>query len=114
MKVGAIVFCNVGTLRTSDDFCGLDVITFTPWTTTTPPIGWHPASADCLDGWLRYWNGAMWSAPVHESAADADLDRLRSVTDQAAPAVVWWRSYSPEFLSWLDAEAARPPLSCAA
>lgn len=90
------------------------MLTFSPWTNATPTTGWHNASADREGGYLRHFNGEAWSVPVHEDASDAELDRLQSVVDPVPPAVVWWRSLSPEFVAWLDAEAVRPLLPCAA
>lgn len=92
---------NLGSLLTDQ----LTVITFTPWTSDTPPLGWHFASTERNPEWLRFWNGAVWSVRVHESAPEAELERNRTTPDVAlASATVWWRALTPGSLAWLEAE----------
>lgn len=86
---------------------GRPLISFTPWSKGRPPRGWHFASADRDPERLRYWDGSVWSASVHESVPGADLERARRTPDrEASPRFVWWRSLTAESRAWLAAEGA--------
>ena len=86
---------------------GRAVIEFTRWTKDTPPSGWHFASAGRNPELLRFWDGMMWSEPVHESASETEFERVGRLPDMTVtPSAVWWRTLTAESLAWLHAEGA--------
>lgn len=80
-------------------------MTLTPWTTDTPPQGWHFADTDRNPEWLRYWDGRAWSLAVHESAPEAEFEERQATHDaRLTSVVVWWRALTATSLAWLEAE----------
>jgi len=83
------------------------MIEFTRWKKDAPPLGWHFASADRNPELLRFWDGALWSEPVHESASEKEFERAGRLPDLTVmPGAVWWRTLTAASLAWLHAEGA--------
>ncbi|MGN6525795.1 MAG: DUF2510 domain-containing protein [Burkholderiaceae bacterium] len=69
---------------------------FTPWTTIQPPYaGWYLCPVEAQ----RYWDGAAWSDPVHESARTEGENSIPIPPRDllAVAGAVPWRVWSSAF-----------------
>lgn len=65
-------------------------MTATAWSQSEPPIpGWYTASKSRDTNFLRYWNGARWSAPVHTDDMAIHSERARQMPGESPGEIEW-------------------------
>lgn len=54
-----------------------------------PSVGWWPASTQRDPAILRWWNGSLWSGPVHDSNSAEEAGALGKLRDLYQSDIEW-------------------------